>query len=62
MLNSAKHGRLSPFGRVKKSLETVRLRLETLACDRNKLQQVEPGALSGPLVASLQAGDDVRHP
>jgi len=37
------------------------LRLETLACDRNKLQQVEPGALSGAMVASLQVLDLSRN-
>ncbi|CAK9021198.1 unnamed protein product [Durusdinium trenchii] len=37
------------------------LRLETFACDRNKLQQVEPGALSEKLVASLQVLDLSRN-
>ncbi|CAE7357044.1 lrrc57 [Symbiodinium natans] len=36
-------------------------RLEIFACDRNRLQMVEPGALSGPFVASLQVLDLSRN-
>lgn len=39
----------------------AKLKLETLALDRNKLQQVKPGALCGPLVASLQVLDLSRN-
>lgn len=36
-------------------------RLEILACDRNRLQMVEPGALSGPFVMCLQVLDLSRN-
>lgn len=52
---------LTCLSRPPKSQHLKPLRLETLACDRNKLQQVEPGALSGPLVASLQVLDLSRN-
>lgn len=52
---------LTCLSRPPKSQTLKPLRLETLACDRNKLQQVEAGALSGPLVASLQVLDLSRN-
>lgn len=52
---------LTCLSRPPKSQQLKPLRLETLACDRNKLQQVEPGALSGPLVASLKVLDLSRN-